>query len=129
MKKSITITSILQSILTPEEVQNVVKEVDYEDKARKFTVTHLLHYWCTAALEQWDGYRSGVDHANRSGLPVVHYSCFSTKAAEVPFALFQELLHRVIHKCSRETRRKLTFPKELLLIDSTTVTVGKTRLP
>jgi hypothetical protein len=36
MKKSITITSILQSILTPEEVQNVVKEVDYEDKARSF---------------------------------------------------------------------------------------------
>ncbi|MBJ6360122.1 transposase [Paenibacillus sp. MAHUQ-46] len=34
-----------------------------------------------------------------------------------------------ICKCSRETRRKLAFPKELLLIDSTTVTVGKTRLP
>jgi hypothetical protein len=129
MKKSITITSTLQSILAPEEVQNVVKEVDYEDKARKFTVTHLLHYWCADALEQWNGYRSGVDHATRSGLPVVHYSCFSTKAAEVPFALFKELLHRVIHKCSRETRRKPTFPKELLLIDSTTVTVGKTRLP
>ncbi|MBE0344076.1 hypothetical protein E4V51_29580 [Paenibacillus sp. 28ISP30-2] len=70
-----------------------------------------------------------MDHAARSGLPKVHYSCFSTKAAEVPFAIFKELFHRVIHKCSRETRRKLTFPKELLLIDSTTMTVGKTRLP
>ncbi|MDQ0497037.1 hypothetical protein QOZ95_005237 [Paenibacillus brasilensis] len=108
-KKSIT---ILQSILTPEEVQSVAKETDYEDKARKFTVTHLLQYWCAAALEQWDSYRSGVDHAAHSGLPVVHYSCFSTKAAEVPFAIFKELFDRVIHKCSRETRRKLTFPNE-----------------
>ncbi|MDQ0494871.1 IS4 family transposase [Paenibacillus brasilensis] len=129
MKKSITIPFILQSILTPEEVQSVAKETDYEDKARKFTVTHLLQYWCVAALEQWDSYRSGVDHAAHSGLLAVHYSCFSTKAAEVPFAIFKELLHRVIHKCSRETRRKLAFPKELLLIDSTTMTVGKTRLP
>ncbi|WP_235332404.1 hypothetical protein [Paenibacillus terrae] len=54
MKKSITIPFILQSILTPEEVQSVAKETDYEDKARKFTVTHLLRYWCVAALEQWD---------------------------------------------------------------------------
>ncbi|MFK4303099.1 hypothetical protein ABH892_003219 [Paenibacillus sp. RC254] len=129
MKKSITIPLILQSILTPEEVQSVAKGADYEDKARKFAVTHLLQYWCVAALEQWDSYRSGVDHAARSGLPMVHYSCFSTKEAEVPFAIFKELLHRVIHKCSRETRRKLTFSKELLLIDSTTITVGKTRLP
>ncbi|WP_328800549.1 hypothetical protein T3H97_18750 [Paenibacillus sp. LX16] len=44
MKKSITIPFILQSILTPEEVQSVAKETDYEDKARKFTVTHLLRY-------------------------------------------------------------------------------------
>lgn len=31
-------------------------------------------------------------------------------------------------KCNRKTSRKLAFPKELLLIDSTTVTVDKTRL-
>ncbi|MGG1652204.1 IS4 family transposase [Paenibacillus sp. NRS-1780] len=129
MKNSIMFTSILQSILTPEEVQTVAEDTGYEDKARKFTVTRLLQYWCVSALEQWDSYRSGVDFAASSGLPVVHYSRFSTKAAEVPFAIFKELFHRVIHKCSRETRRKLTFPKELLLIDSTTMTVGKTRLP
>ncbi|WP_148277909.1 transposase, partial [Paenibacillus popilliae] len=35
----------------------------------------------------------------------------------------------MVCKCNRETRRKLSIPKELLLIDSTTVTVGKTRLP
>ncbi|SFF48466.1 Transposase DDE domain-containing protein [Paenibacillus algorifonticola] len=63
------------------------------------------------------------------GLSKVHYSCFSGKAADVPFAVFKELFHLLVRKCNRETRRKLAFPKELLLIDSTTVTVGKTRLP
>lgn len=47
----------------------------------------------------------------------------------MPFAVFKELFHLLVRKCNRETRRKLAFPKELLLIDSTTMTVGKTRLP
>lgn len=63
-----------------------------------------------------------------AGLLPVHYSCFSGKAADVPFAVFQELFQLLVRKCNRETRRKLAFPKELLLIDSTTMTVGKTRL-
>ncbi|MCE5173480.1 IS4 family transposase, partial [Paenibacillus profundus] len=129
MKNSITLQSILQSVLSQDEVNSVVKQMGYEDKARKFSVYHLLQYWSQSAFEQWDSYRSGVDHAESSGLPTVHYSCFSTKAAEVPFAVFKELFHLLVHKCNRKTRRKLTFPKELLLIDSTTVTVGKTRLP
>jgi hypothetical protein len=129
MKKSTTIPFILQSILTPDEVALVAKELGYEEKARKFTVYHLLQYWCMAACEEWTGYRFGADRAAGSGLPEVHYSSFSGKAAEVPFTVFKELFHLLVRKCNRETRRKLAFPKELLLIDSTTMTVGKTRLP
>ncbi|NEW06352.1 hypothetical protein GK047_10035 [Paenibacillus sp. SYP-B3998] len=44
-----TILSILQSILTPEEVNSIVQVAEYEDKARKFTMYHLLEYWCMAA--------------------------------------------------------------------------------
>lgn len=129
MKKSITIPSILQSVLTSEEVALVVQAVGYVDKARKFTVYHLLQYWCTAASEEWSGYRDGADRAAGSGLPKVHYSCFSGNAADVPFSIFKALFHLIVRKCNRETRRKLRIPKELLLIDSTTMTVGKTRLP
>ncbi|MBJ6360123.1 hypothetical protein ACFOQM_02170 [Paenibacillus sp. GCM10012307] len=93
MKKSITIPSILQSIRTPEEVALVIQSVGYVDTARKFTVYHLLQYWCAAASEEWSGYRSGTDHAARNGLPEVHYSCFSGKAADVPLAVFKELFH------------------------------------
>jgi hypothetical protein len=35
----------------------------------------------------------------------------------------------IIHKCNRVTRRNLKIPNQLLLMDSTTITVGKTRLP
>lgn len=129
MKNSTTIPFILQSILSENEVKSVVELTGYQDTARKFTVYHLLQYWCQAAFEQWDSYRSGVDYASKSGLIVVHYSRFSTKAAEVPFSVFKNLFQLLIRKCNRKTRRKLTLPKELLLIDSTTVTVGKTRLP
>ncbi|NHN32815.1 hypothetical protein [Paenibacillus agricola] len=67
MKKSTTILSILQSVITPEEVKTVVQIADYEDKARKFTVYHLLQYWCMAAFGEWGSYRSGVDHAASIG--------------------------------------------------------------
>lgn len=130
MKKSNMILPILQTILTPEEVESIVQAVGYVNKARKFTVYHLLQYWVAAASEEWSGYRFGADHASCSGLTPVHYSCFSGKAADVPIAVFQELFQLLVRKCNRETRRKLAFPKELLLIDSTTLTVGKTtRLP
>ncbi|AIQ12046.1 hypothetical protein PDUR_08965 [Paenibacillus durus] len=53
MKKSTPILSILQSMLTSEEVQSVIRLAKYEDNACKFTVYHLLHYWCMATFEQW----------------------------------------------------------------------------
>lgn len=129
MKKSNMILPILQTVLTSEEVESIVQTVGYVDKARKFTVYHLLQYWVTAASEEWSGYRFAADHAACSGLSPVHYSCFSGKAADVPFTVCKELLQLLVRKCNRETRRKLAFPKKLLLIDSTTMTGGKTRLP
>ncbi|SCW77452.1 hypothetical protein SAMN04487970_104447, partial [Paenibacillus tianmuensis] len=82
MKNCITIPSVLQSILSLEEVKSIVQMIGYEDKARKFTVYDLLQYWCTAAHQQWEGYRAGVDCAHSCGLIQVHYSSFSSKAAE-----------------------------------------------
>ncbi|MFC3789905.1 hypothetical protein ACFOQM_14145 [Paenibacillus sp. GCM10012307] len=41
----------------PEEVESIVEAVGYVDKARKFTVYHLLHYWVAAASEAGSGYR------------------------------------------------------------------------
>ncbi|MCM3292090.1 hypothetical protein M3661_18360 [Paenibacillus sp. MER 180] len=129
MKKSTMFQSLLQSILFEEEVIHLAELVGYHETARKFTVYTLLQYWAQAAFEQWDGYRDGADRAVTCGLTRANYSTFSKKAKDVPFELFKRLFHLVHQKCSRQTRRQLKFPKELLLIDSTTITVGKTRLP
>lgn len=82
-----------------------------------------------AALGQWDSYRSGVGKAVNSGLVRVCYSSFSSKASDMPYELFKRLFHRLLSKCNRATKRHLGIPKNLLLFDSTAITVGKTRLP
>ncbi|MDR0271372.1 transposase, partial [Paenibacillus sp.] len=129
MKKSTTFQTLIQSVLTESEIQTLAQSLNYDDTARKFTVHTLLLYWVQAAFEQWNGYREGADRAPSCGLPEVDYSTFSKKAKDVPFELFKMCFHQLIQKCNRQMMRKLQFPKELLLVDSTTITVGKTRLP
>lgn len=39
------------------------------------------------------------------------------------------LFHLLLSRCNRVVRRRLRTPKDLLLVDSTTISVGKSRLP
>jgi hypothetical protein len=129
MKKSTMFQSLLQSLITKEEIYQLSENTGYRETARKFTVDILLLYWAQAAFEQWRSFRDGADRAIVSELIQVNYSTFSKKAQAVPFELFKKCFHLVLQKSNREVKRQLSFPKELLLIDSTTVTVGKNRLP
>ncbi|MFB5762050.1 IS4 family transposase [Paenibacillus medicaginis] len=129
MKKSTTFTNLVQMLLKEEDVIQLLKELNYEDTARKFTAHQLLLFFMHAALGQWTGYRSGVGQAEICGLQPVCYSTFSTKASEVPYELFKGLFHLLVSRCNRATKRRLNIPIELLLVDSTTITVGKNRLP
>ena len=129
MKKCTTFTKLVQTLLTEEDVKQILQELNYKDTASKFTASQLLLFFMHAALGQWDSYRSGVGKAVTSGLISVCYSSFSSKASEVPYELFKQLFHRLLSKCNRATKRHLGIPKNLLLVDSTTITVGKTRLP
>jgi hypothetical protein len=129
MKKNTTFTKLTQILLTEEEVKQLSELIGYEEKGRKLTVYTLLQYWIHAALEKWEGFRDGADRAFKSGLLPINYSTFSKKASEVPYEIFKRLFHLLVSKCNRATRRKLNIPSDLLLIDSTTITVGKNRLP
>lgn len=60
---------------------------------------------------------------------LIKWQKYSTKAAEVPFTVFKELFQYLVAQKNRRFRRQLAFPKELLLLDSNTITVGETRLP
>jgi hypothetical protein len=59
----------------------------------------------------------------------VIYLTLSKKASQMDLRIMKELFNLIVSKCNRATRRILKMPKDLLLIDSTTITVGKTRLP
>ncbi|MGF7050172.1 hypothetical protein J2T13_004697 [Paenibacillus sp. DS2015] len=122
MKKSTTFTTSVRTLLTEDDVKEIMKELKYEDITTKFTSTQLLLFFMNAALGQWDSYRSGVGQAVTSGLIPVCYSTFSTKASEVPYELFKHLFNRLISKCNRETKHHLDIPKNLLLVDSTPIT-------
>ncbi|REK69428.1 transposase [Paenibacillus paeoniae] len=63
------------------------------------------------------------------GLTQADHSTISKKAKEVPFGIFKQLLHVLIQKCNHPTRRRLRIPKELLAVDSTTISAGPNRLP
>jgi hypothetical protein len=129
MKKITPFTNFVQTLLTEKEVKEVVQAIGYHDKGRKFTVFTLLQFLTNAAAGEWESYRAGVDKASDCGLPTVNYSTFSKKAADVPYEVFKRLFELLVSKCNRPTRRKLRIPSALLLVDSTTITVGKTRLP
>lgn len=129
MKKSTTFQLLLQSMLSEKEVMKVSEQIEYEETARKFSAYKLLQYWAQSAWGKWDGFRDGADRAITCGLTQANYSTFSKKAKAVPFELFKRLFHLVLQKCNRQAKCQLNLPKELLLIDSTTITVGKTRLP
>lgn len=129
MKKITPFTNIVQTIFTEEEVQEIVQAIGYNDTGRTFTVYMLYQFLTNAAAGEWESYRAGVDKAVDCGLPSVDHSTFSKKAADVPYDVFKRLFEILVSKCNRPTRRKLRIPSSLLLVDSTTITVGKTRLP
>ncbi|WP_127528356.1 IS4 family transposase, partial [Paenibacillus alginolyticus] len=129
MKKSTMFSNILQTIIPKEEVLPLIKEAGYVDTGRKFKVYDLFLFLSQAALGQWDGYRDGEKRMPSSGMAKADHSTISKKAKDVPFEIFKQLLSLMIQKCNRPTRRRLRIPKELLVVDSTKITVGIGRLP
>jgi hypothetical protein len=129
MNNRTTLAPILQSVLPKEEMELLLHQLGYVDTARKFTAYDLFLFLAESALQQWDGYRDGEKRMPICGLPKADHSTISKKAKDVPFEVFKQLLHSIINKCNRPTRRRLRIPKELLLVDSSSITVGRNRLP
>lgn len=129
MKKSTSLSHILQRVIPEEKILPILTELDYIDVARKFTVYSLFLFLAEASIQQWDGYREAEHRMAFCSLRPVDHSTLSKKAKEVPFEVFKRLLQLMITLCNRQTRRTMGIPKELLAIDSTQVTVGLGRLP
>jgi len=88
MKQFNIISKLLSTLISPEELMEIVEKHQYEDVARKFHVEDLLDFFVAAALEKWAGFRDGTDVMASIGLSPVNYSTVSKKAADVPYEIF-----------------------------------------
>ncbi|MCT4542218.1 MAG: IS4 family transposase, partial [Vallitalea sp.] len=129
MKKNNTIMDIMQTFLTPKEVETVCNLIRYKDTSRKFTVYTLLQYFVAAAVGEWKSFRQSTEKLSDFELPQVDHSTISKKASTVDYEITKRLFHILSNKCNRSVKRILDLPKDLLAIDSTTITVGKNRIP
>jgi hypothetical protein len=129
MKKNTTFHNLFQKIVSKEEIAVIQDAIAYKDTARKLDVLTLINYLLCAAMNELKSYRDCADVGDQYGLPKVNFSTLSKKAGHVDYNIMKKLFHLVVSKCNRVTRRTLKIPSDLLLVDSTTITVGKSRLP
>lgn len=64
----------------------------------------------------------------RDGLAPVNYSTISKKSNSMDYRISKRLFEIVVSKCNRSFRRILKLDKDIIAIDSTTISAGKGRL-
>ena len=129
LNKNNTICTLIQNFLSEAELQMILAEFNYVDTARKCTVSTLISYLISAATNEWKSLRHAADVGPSSGLVSVDHSSLSKHMKAMDYAIIKRIFEMIVGKLNRATRRTLNMPKTLLSIDSTTITVGKTRLP
>ena len=129
MAKNTTIFTLLQNFISQDEIDGILAEFGFKDKARKCDVPTLLNYLVGAATFEWKSLRYASDVATEKGLTFVDYSTLSKRLSELNYLIVKRIFELIVSRLNRAARRKLKLKKELLAIDSTTITVGKSRLP
>ncbi|MGE7092471.1 IS4 family transposase [Lysinibacillus sp. NPDC048646] len=129
MPKNNTIFTLLQNFLPETELQAILAEFDFVDTARKCTVSTLISYLVGAATHEWKSLRHAADVAPSVGLDSVDHSSLSKRFKDLDYHIMKRIFDVVSGKLNRSAKRSLSMKKELLAVDSTTITVGKNRLP
>lgn len=129
MNKNTTSHTLIQNFLSEAELQAILTEFNYTDTARKCTVSTVISYLISAATNEWKSLRHAADVGPSIGLVSVDHSSLSKHMKTLDYAIMKRIFEVIVGKLNRATRRTLKMPKTLLSIDSTTITVGKTRLP
>ncbi|WP_427107736.1 IS4 family transposase [Lysinibacillus xylanilyticus] len=129
MNKNNTIFTLIQNFLSEEEWQSILSEFGYVETARKCTVPILISYLIGAATNEWKSLRHAADVGPSNGLVSVNHSSLSKHLKALDYGIIKRIFEVIVRKLNRAARRQLKMPKTLLAVDSTTITVGKTRLP
>ncbi|MBE1556558.1 hypothetical protein H4683_003683 [Filibacter limicola] len=129
MNKNTTSHTLIQNFLSETELQAILTEFNYTDTARKCTVSTVISYLISAATNEWKSLRHAADVGPSIGLVNVDHSSLSKHMKALDYAIMKRIFEVIVGKLNRATCRSLMMPKKLLSIDSTTITVGQTRLP
>jgi len=129
LNKNNTIFTLIQNFLSEEEWQSILSEFGYVETARKCTVPILISYLIGAATNEWKSLRHAADVGPSNGLVSVNHSSLSKHLKALDYGIIKRIFEVIVRKLNRAARRQLKMPKTLLAVDSTTITVGKTRLP
>ncbi|WP_341302179.1 IS4 family transposase [Lysinibacillus sp. FSL H8-0500] len=129
MAKNTTIFTYPQNFISQDEIAGILAEFGFEDTARKCDVPTLLSYLVGAAAFEWKSLRHAADVASAQGLKSVDHSTLSKRLDELNYQMVKRIFNIIVGRLNRAARRKLKLKKDLLAIDSTTMTVGKNRLP
>jgi len=129
LNKNNTIFTLIQNFLSEAEWQSILSEFGYVETARKCTVPILISYLIGAATNEWKSLRHAADVGPSNGLVSVNHSSLSKHLKALDYGIIKRIFEVIVRKLNRAARRQLKMPKTLLAVDSTTITVGKTRLP
>ena len=75
-----------------EEINGILAEFQFEDKARKCCVPTLLNYLVGAVAFEWKSLRYASDMATEKGLKPVDYSTLSKRLGELNYLIVKSIL-------------------------------------
>lgn len=129
MTKNTTFLKLIQTILTGEDINEIADELGLDDSANKVNLRAVTEYMIMAAVHGWTGYREAADVGPSADLIQLEHSSLSKKLKELDYSFMKAVFERIVQRLNRAGQRKMKLPNRLLLIDSTTITVGKSCLP
>lgn len=130
MNNNTTIFTLIQNFLSEAELRAILSELNYTETARKCTVSTLISYLIGAATNEWKSLRHAADVDPSTGLVSVDHSSLSKHLKALNYGIIKRIFEIIVGKLNRAACRRIKLPKkQLLSIDSTTITVGKSRLP
>lgn len=130
MIQSNTLLHVFKSLVTPEEIQEILKAHGYEEHGRTWSAKDHIFFWMLASCKQWQNYRESEDKlASESDINSVDHTTLSKQAGLIPYEAAKELLELLGSRFNRKSRRAFHLPVSLAALDSTTMTVGENQLP
>ena len=85
MAKNTTIFTLLQNLISQEEIDGILAEFGFEDTARKCDVPTLLSY--------------ASDIATEKGLKSVDYSTLSKRLGELNYLIVKRIFELIVSRC------------------------------